>query len=288
MGSFNMFKMERRSLLLAAAAAGGERGSSALAQDKPNIPMGETNIGPGKKSPHVRNTRGKILYIGDDDKERGREWFSFSFREDGQITLRAYCEIDDARVERDVVYTMKSDFSPLDCFNRLHVGGKFLGTGWIRVTDKYAECEVFNATFGRVLQRVDLDAPVKTLGSHPLACDALVLPAFDHTQPEKVQTRMGLLTSPLLDGASGPLIGVSHTAIEYVGPEKVTTGAGTFDAHHYRFPPKPGPSAHPSGTPQSEDIWVTHPDFTFIRAEVRGYLRNTSGFGRYELVELET
>ncbi|MSO99260.1 MAG: hypothetical protein EXR11_13765 [Rhodospirillaceae bacterium] len=290
-----MFKLDRRSLFMATVAAAAEGSSTmtspAMAQDKAKgmeMPK-ERKLGPGKTSPYVRNMRGKILYFGDDDKERGREWFSFSFREDGQITLRAYCEIDDARVERDVTYTMKKDFTPLDCFVRLHVGGKFLGTGWIRVTDTEAECEVFNTTFGRIQQKVALTVPPRTMGSHPLACDALVLPAFDHAKPERVQTREGALsTSPLLDGASGPLIGMSSGTIEYVGPEKITTVAGTFDAHHYRFPSIQGTALHPSGNARSEDIWVTHPDYTFVRAEVRGYLRNKTGFGRYELVEFES
>ncbi len=126
-----MLNLNRRSFFVAAAAAaaGDAGGSTASAQERSVPNVQEDNLGPGKKSPYVRNMRGKILYIGDDDKERGREWFSFSFREDGQITLRAYCEIDDARVERDVVYTMSSDFRPLDCFVRLHSAGKFLGTG---------------------------------------------------------------------------------------------------------------------------------------------------------------
>ena len=68
---------------------------------------------------------------------------------------------------------------------------------------------------------------------------------------------------------------------------QVTTGVGTFEAHHYRFPPRASRPLHPSGTPLSEDIWVTHPDYTFVRAEVHGYLRNPSGFGRYELVEFD-
>lgn len=290
-----MFSLDRRSLFMAtaataAAASGGGGGSVAVAQDKQPIPMSENNLGPGKKSPYVRNKRGKIMYIGDDGNERGREWFSFSFREDGEITMRAFCEIDDARVERDVTYTMKSDFTPIDCFNRLHVGGKFLGAGWIRINGLVAECEVFNTTFGRVSQRIELETPPRTLGSHPLACDALVMPGFDHAKPEKVQTySRGLSTSPLLDGGSGPLIS-HHRAltIEYLGPEKATTGAGTFDAHHYRVLPDPTRPLHPSGTPLTEDIWLTHPDYTLVRAEVRGYLRNKTGFGRYELVEFES
>ncbi len=279
-----MLQLDRRMLFVAAAGtvagSGGTFAQTRSASDE--------TLGTGKKSPFVRNVRGKILYIGDDDQERGREWFSFSFREDGQVTLRAYCEIDDARVERDVVYTMTDKFRPLDCFVRLHSGGKFLGTGWIRVTDTEAECEVFNTSLGRVQQNVPLVTPARSLGAHPLANDALVLPAFDHAKPERIQTSPGnLSTSPLLDGASGPFLGVRSTTIEYVGPERVTTGVGTFQAHHYRFPPRPERALHPSGTPLSEDIWVTHPDYTFVRAEVHGYLRNPSGFGRYELVEFD-
>ncbi len=81
---------------------------------------------------------------------------------------------------------------------------------------------------------------------------------------------------------------LSSGFIEYVGQERITTVAGDFDAHHYRFPPKPDRPLHLSGTPLSEDVWVTHPDYMFVRAEVHGYLRNPSGFGRYELVELDT
>src|SRR5262245_63191954 len=115
--------MNRRSLLTAAVAAAG----SATA-----LPLVAETKSAGVPSPWTRNSLGKILYIGDDGKERGREWFSFTYREDQQVTLRAYCEIDDTRVERDVVQTMTAQFHPLDCFVRLHVQGKFLGTGWIR------------------------------------------------------------------------------------------------------------------------------------------------------------
>lgn len=285
-----MLQLDRRSLFMAAVASAAGSGGAYAAQDGAGSGSSgqNMNLGTGKKSPFVRNIRGKILYIGDDEQERGREWFSFSFREDGQITLRAYCEIDDGRVERDVTYTMAEDFRPLDCFVRLHSQGKFLGSGWIRVTDTQAECEVFNANMGRVEQILPLPSPARSLGSHPLSCDALVLPVYDHSKPERIQSRDGgLLTSAMLDGGSGPLLSISNGTLEYVGPERVTTGAGTFDAHHYRFPSRPDATVHPSGTPRSEDIWVTHPDYTFVRAEVHGYLKNPSGFGRYELVEFD-
>lgn len=110
--------------------------------------------------------------------------------------------------------------------------------------------------------------PKLSAGAHPLACDALALPTFDHTKPERIQSREGgLMTSAMLDGGSGPLLSVSSGgATEYVGSERVTTRVGTFEAHHYRFPSRPGRTLHPSGTPLSEDIWVTHPDYTQRRA----------------------
>jgi hypothetical protein len=281
-----MLTLRRRSLLVGMAAAGmtGPGALAALGAGQ-DASRGSSRLSHGKKSPWVRNTRGKILYIGDDDRERGREWFSFSYREDGQVTLRAYCEIDDGRVERDVVQTMNSRYEPLDCFVRLHVGGKFLGTGWIRVSDNEAECEVFSAALGRVRQVVPLTTPPNSLVSHPLSSDSLLMAAFDHGKPERIQRwRGGLSTSPLLDGASGPLISVGgERGVEFIAAEKVTTAAGTFDTHHYRLlmPPRA------DGTPRSYDIWCTHPDYVFVRGEVRGYLRNTTGFGYYELVELD-
>lgn len=276
-----MVKLRRRSLFMAmagAAVAGPAIGRAASA--------GPSRHGVGKRSPWVRNTHGKIVYVGDDGKERGREWFSFSYREDGQVTLRAYCEIDDGRVERDVVQTMTSNYEPLDCFVRLHVGGKFLGTGWIRVSAGEAECEVFSAALGRVRQVVPLATPPNSLVSHPLSSDSLLMAAFDHSKPERIQRwRGGLSTSPLLDGASGPLISVGgERGTEYVGAEKITTAAGTFDTHHYRLLMQP----RADGTPRSYDIWCTHPDYVFVRGEVRGYLQNKTGFGSYELVEFET
>ena len=284
-----MLKLNRRSLLTAAtalaAAGGGER--LVYAADVPPYKPGTLPKNLAKKNPQARNITGKMLYIGDEDNERGREWFSYSFREDGQRTIRAYTEIDDGRVERDVIYTTTADFRPLDCFVRVSQGGKFLGTGWIRVTDNQAECEVFNTTIGRVSQVIPLTTPVTHIASHPLVIDALGCFQFDHSKHEKSQTKHGgISTSPTLDGSTGPFLSAPRAegggVTEYIGMEKVTTPVGTFDAHHYRWPSQ---SRHASGVLRSQDNWVTHPDYTFVRSEVRGYLNNKTGFGRYELVE---
>lgn len=238
--------------------------------------------------PRSRNTLGKIVYLDDDNgKERGREWFGFTYRPDGEVTLRAYCEIDDTRVERDCVQTMNSQFHPRDVFVRLHNNGKFLGTGWIRITDQEAECEVMNVQLGRVSQIMPLEQPALSIVTHPLTSDALMMAEFDHSKADRIQSWPGgLSTSPLLDGGSGPFLSKSRTrTIEYVGPERITVPAGTFDTHHYRFAMS---GRRKDGIKTEYEIWCTHPDYIFVKGIVRGYLVNKSGAGTYELTELHT
>jgi len=285
-----MSTVNRRSFLAGAVGAAGAGSlvvpASVLAATgaaaKTATPRVKQN--PALVANRSRNVVGKMLYISDDGTERGREWFSFTYRKDGQITLRAYCEIDDTRVERDIVQTMNDKFHPLDCFCRLHVKGEFLGTGWIRVSEKEAECEVSSAVLGRVHQVMPLAKPVKSLVSHPIVADGLLMAGFDHSRPEKIQTwEGGLSTSPLLDGGSGPLLALGkERGAEYVGPEQITTPAGTFDTHHYRMLM----GKRPDGRQLSYDLWCRHPDYLVVRAEVGNYLSNATGFGRYELVEL--
>jgi hypothetical protein len=228
-----------------------------------------------------RNIRGKIQYIGGDNEERGREWFSMTFHEDGQRSLRAHCEIDDTEVIREVVYTMDENWRPLDCFNRLHVGAKFLGSGWVWVNGNEAECEVFNTEIGRTSQRVTLNGPARSLTVHPLTCDVFHCAGFDHGNSQNPQTLTEVLsTSPLPNGGSGPFLSVGQVTVMYDGREEVTVPAGTFEADHYHFVLKP----QPDETERREDVWCMPEDFTFVKVTVDGFLKNS----RYELFEYET
>lgn len=229
-----------------------------------------------------RNVRGKILAMTERDGqpfERGREWFSITHHEDGQRTVRAQCELDDRHLLREVIYTLGPDLKPLDCFVRLHKAGRFLGSGWCRFGEREAECEVFNAQMGRVSQRVPLDRPATGFGTHPVTCDALLLAAFDHSRPEKVQPALGVLMSSMEhDGSSGPLLSQIKFAIEYLGREQVVTPAREFEADHYRFILDGSfPEDHPI-----EELWCIPGTYQFVKVRVGGYINTT-----FELVEYE-
>ncbi len=226
------------------------------------------------------NYRGKVVCMTVRDGkpfERGREWFSITSHEDGQRTLRMQCELDDRHLVRDVTYTLDPQLRPLDCFVRLHKKGRFLGSGWCRFGDGEAECEVYNATLGRVSQRVALRSPARAFGMHPINADALLLTAFDHSRPERIQPAHDVYISSFEhDGSSGPMVLPIAFQIEYLGREAVQTRVGTFEADHYRFLLEGTfPSDHPT-----EEIWCMPDTYFLVKAQVGGYINTT-----FELVE---
>jgi hypothetical protein len=233
-----------------------------------------------------KTLRGKILYFTEQNgprREFGREWFSITRHEDGQQTLRAQCEIDAGVVAprdvlRETIYTMDARFRPIDCYNRLHSNGKFLGAGWMRFTESEAECEALSATHGRISQRIALERPAQSLGSHPLSCDALHLPRFDHARAERIQPQPDVwMTSLEHDGCSGPLLASMPLGIEYCGREWITVPAGRFETEHYRFLVAGSmPREHPT-----EDVWCLPGSYVFVKATVGGYMAAS-----FELVEL--
>ena len=119
-----------------------------------------------------RNVRGTILYTSNKPErlgqERGREYFVTTVHADGSRTVSSHCEIDDRPcVMRDIVYSVDRDWMPKDCFVRISVGDRFMGTGWFRFHLQYAECETYTALEGRVSQRMDLARPLRSFQNHP-------------------------------------------------------------------------------------------------------------------------
>lgn len=234
-----------------------------------------------------RTIRGKILYTSKKpermDQERGRETFVLTQQADGTDVLLAHCEIDDApMVVRDVCMAFRhQDSAPLDCSVRLSVGDRFEGTGWMRFSDQYAECETYNWRDGRLTQRIDLERPARWLQSHPIVGDALLMRLYDLSKgPGKQMQKDLFLTSPDHRGATGPLLFPIGFGIAYVGEEEITVAAGTFKARHFQVTDTAGnlPEEHPP-----YDVWCTaDDDYILLRAGAGGYMQT-----HYELIELE-
>jgi hypothetical protein len=231
-----------------------------------------------------RTLRGTILYTSRKPErlgqERGRERFEINVHGDGSRTLSAHCEIDDRpSVTRDIVYALGPNWVPRDCFVRLTVGDRFMGTGWFRFHRDFAECEAYTSLEGRISQRMDLDKPLLSFQNHAISGDAWHLRLVDRSRPGEVQAiEQLLLSSPDHRGATGPMLFSVGLHVRYVGEETIEVAAGSFEALHFQFVSAPGlPVEHPH-----YDVWCTADgEFLFLRGSVAGYMQT-----HYELVEL--
>ncbi|MBK6598142.1 MAG: hypothetical protein IPG25_09765 [Proteobacteria bacterium] len=239
--------------------------------------------------------RGKIHYTSDkpgrEGQERGREFFTITVHQDGRRTLQSHCEIDDApAVMRDVTLSFDAEWRPSDCFVRIDVGNQFVGSSWFRFTESEIECEAYTVSEGRVSQRVALSAPATVFGTHPIAADALLCKIAALDQGAQMQLFPDLYLCSLDHrGATGPMIMRHPTGVRlgFVGREKLTVGAGTFDALHFRIgesdegeerETRNEPGKHPA-----YEMWTTADgNYTFLKAWVSGYMMTS-----YELVSLE-
>lgn len=215
---------------------------------------------------------------------RGREDFSFTVYSDGKRTLRAHCEIEEPNptVTRDIVYSLDENDMPMDCFVRLTVGDRFMGAGLFIIRDGVVECESYGPSIGRVSQQVEIVGDYDGFGTHPIQGDAYITKKMDlgrgpHTRPLRT-----FLPSPDHRGATPPLIAEATLELSYVGEERVTVAAGTFDCRRFRFSDEHGGMATDKGAHPVYDLWVTaDDDAIFVQGGVGGYMQTW-----YELVEL--
>ena len=216
------------------------------------------------------------------DQERGREFFTITKYGWGGRTIGVHTEIDDRpSVMRDATYTVDENWMPQDCFVRLTVGDRFMGTGWFKFHDDYTECETYTALEGRVSQRMDhKHGPLKSFQNHAIACDSWHFSHYDLSKgPGRQSIDELLLCSPDHRGATGPMLYHLRLDLVYVGDEKITVGAGTFDAHHFQVPTN---TDLPEEHPPYEVYTSTDGEYTFLKGGVAGYMQT-----HYELVEYE-
>ncbi len=222
-----------------------------------------------------RNYKGRVNYIHDEIGERGREWFDVTIQKDGTRTLRSKCEMDDSEVLRDVTFTVDKNWMPIDSFVRLTVKGEFFGSSWFLFESDLVSCEGITKNEGRVSQKVRVSSPVRSFGCHPVVCDIWHLGSWDWNTVEKTQSWKSIMSSPLPNGASGPMIGISDFQAKFIAEEEIETNCGKFQSKHFVFP------LERKGKPD-EHIWFTGDDLiltkirwdllktTYVLAEISG------------------
>jgi len=226
----------------------------------------------------TRRLRGRLNYVHRERGVTGGEWWNIAVADDGTRTLTANCEMHDDAVQRDVVYSVDSDFLPLDAFVRLAVAGVSQGSGWFRFTDGHVEAEGWTRQHGRFSQRVATAGRAQLFAPHPVQSDAWQTAAFVHpiqpgTQPSRQYFDRCFNPSPLPNGASGPMLSKTDKHIEFVANEDILVPAGRFSCGHYRI--------HARDYVEPLEIWVFGPDR--ILALCSWSLLNS----RYELVHFE-
>jgi len=185
-----------------------------------------------------RLIEGQVSYFekkGVDLDESGRERFSVTVHDNGHRTLRAICEFDEARILRDVVYTVNDAFQPVEAYIRI-VNGTDVGSGWFRFTDTHAESEAMIPEQGRISQRIPISQPVKAFGSHPICSDIWRLSQLKRSSVGQSQHLTHCMNcSPIGKGfgEEGPKLNEQDYHYVYQGLDNIEVKAGKFDCHKF-------------------------------------------------------
>ena len=198
---------------------------------------------------------GRIGYFGPDG-ENGREWFEM-VPHAGGMTVRAFCEMDELELTRDVTISLDSDSRPLDAFVRVIQHGRTLGSAWFLVGEREVVCEGVTAARGRVSQREAITPPLRYLGLHPLVCDGLIAVSRG-TDRDGEFVPVEIITNSTSPNGEEELVAIpSVIDVAYLGDEQIEVPAGRFDAHRYalRWQPDWSPA----------ELWVHGPQALFLR-----------------------
>jgi hypothetical protein len=224
----------------------------------------------------ARFIQGRISYIAGTDTptphEFGREFFSISVQKNGLRTMRAVCEFVEEGITRDVTYTVGADFRPLECYVRVALEDRVVGSGWFRFDDTIAEGEGFTAAEGRFHQRIKVPERVKAFGSHPICSDIWRLAHLKATGKDQPQVLTNCMnSSPLAHGESGPILGQREYTYFYRGAETVTVPAGSYDCQRFDWPVRAG---------KTLCMWASGADYLPVR------ITFPEGNKRYDLMEI--
>ncbi|MBU2879004.1 MULTISPECIES: hypothetical protein [Aliiglaciecola] len=198
----------------------------------------------------------RIAYWGRDNTLIGRESFSLASHAQG-YSFRAFCEMDDIALLRDVTMSLDRNWSPIDGFCRITTAGQVVAANWFSFNNDQVVVETDLKGKERISQKFENQPAYCYLGLHPLQGDALVTTQVDKSKPGEYVAVHGLTNSLSENGDQGLTATPVTIEVAYLGNQKLTVAAGQFDARKYALRWQPDwPPAY---------VWVKEGDYIFLK-----------------------
>ena len=180
----------------------------------------------------TRSISGTIAYWGKNNTAIGTEHFQLAFHNKG-CSFRAFCELDDIDLLRDVTVAFTSSWQPIDGFSRITQAGQVVASNWFIFNKDKVNVKSTELGLGEVTQQFTNTVPFQYLGLHPLQNDALITTQVDKSAPKQYITIKGITNSLSENGDQGLAAIPVNIEVAYLGNEALTVKAGTFNARKY-------------------------------------------------------
>lgn len=179
----------------------------------------------------------------------GTEAWHLTVHPDGTRTMQTRNRLDEAGYQRHVTYRVAENFRPLEVTSVYWVKGEWRGTGLFAINGDTLEA-IVKTPDGMIRQTRSVPENFSMI-PHPLSTNAWNTWYYD-------KAKGGAQPMTVYDMDAGAqavssMLGKVYTQdLEFIGTEKMTTPAGTFEVDHFRVE-------------DVVDMYITGPDAILVR-----------------------
>ena len=176
-----------------------------------------------------------IDYLDNNGKKRGVEPCFVSIHSDGSRVIRATSKIFDTKIIRDVIYSVDSNFKPVDCFIKIRENDKLISSTFFCFTEKCIYLNGINSEKKVVGEKLNTERSESFI-SHAVSADVWHSANIIKKNSEGMQKISPVYSSsPLPNGASDSKIHRWDLRAKFIEFTKIKTPAGIFDAEHIQY-----------------------------------------------------
>ncbi len=237
--------------------------SAAFAEQTPT-----TKIGFKDNANVTRWARGTYEYLeGKSGRWRGEDEWTLTVNADGTRTMRMLTLVQETGVMRDIVHRVDENFRPVEMFTATYKDAVRTGTG-LFVFDGDVGHALVNSPHGFLTQEIRVPEQFAMV-PHSMASDGWYFPHYDREQG-------GVQQIPIVNphgwgNTNGSILArIQSAPIEFVGEERITVPAGTFDTEKWTI----------TNGGDRYWVWVYGEDHVMVKLidEPRDWVYNLSSF----------